>query len=86
MWDIKLNDYDTKSELPVHMVLGISHYTKIKKPDRARIGLPGEPIAEWTKQGCYMEFLKYKINRMIMVSKNSGNNLSVVLGGISKPS
>ena len=54
MWDIKLNDYDTKSELPVHMVLGTSHYTKIKKPDRARIGLPGEPITEWTKQGCYM--------------------------------
>ena len=24
--DIKLNDYDTKSELPIHMSLGISDY------------------------------------------------------------
>lgn len=27
---IKLNDYDTKSELPVHVVLGNSFYTEIK--------------------------------------------------------
>ena len=44
-----LNDYDTKSELPIHMILGISDYTKIKTPERVRIGLPREPIAELTK-------------------------------------
>ena len=36
------------------MILGIRDYTKIKTPDRARIGLPGEPIAELTKLGWYI--------------------------------
>ena len=35
--DVILNDYDTKSELPVHMIIGISDYTKIKTPETARI-------------------------------------------------
>ena len=33
LWNITLNDYDTKSELPIHMVLGISDYAKIKTPE-----------------------------------------------------
>ena len=49
--DITLSDYDTKSELPIHMILGISDYTKIKTPETARIGLPGEPIVELTQLG-----------------------------------
>ena len=49
--DITLRDYDTKSELPIHMILGISDYTKIKTPETARIGLPGEPIVELTQLG-----------------------------------
>ena len=52
--DITLNDYDTKSELLIHMILGIRDYTKIKTPDRARTGLPWEPIAELTKLGWYI--------------------------------
>ena len=39
--DITLNDYDTKSQLPIHMMLGISDYTTIKTLERVRIGLPG---------------------------------------------
>ena len=35
-------------------VLGISDYTKIKKPEKARTGLPGKPIAELTKLGRYI--------------------------------
>ena len=30
----------------VHMILGISDYSKIKTPNRARIGLPRKLIAE----------------------------------------
>ena len=52
--DITLNDYDSKSQLPIHVVLGVNEYTKIKTPERARIGLPGEPIAELTKLGWYI--------------------------------
>ena len=52
--DITLNDYNSKSQLPIHVVLGVNEYTKIKTPERARIGLPGEPIAELTKLGWYI--------------------------------
>ena len=51
---ITLNVYDTKSELPIHMILGISDYTIIKTPERAWTGLPREPIAELTKLGWYI--------------------------------
>ena len=46
--DIKLNDIVKKKELPVHVILGVSDYTKIKMQDRLRIGQPGDPIAELT--------------------------------------
>ena len=32
--DIKLNDYGIKSELPVHVILGIIDYTKLKIQER----------------------------------------------------
>ena len=38
-----------KSELPVHVILVISDYTKFKTQERAMVGLSGEPIAESTK-------------------------------------
>ena len=38
----------------VHIILAISDYSKIKTPNRARIGLLGKLIAEWTKLGWYM--------------------------------
>ena len=49
--DLQIDDHDLKSELPVHVILGISDYTKIKTQERRRIDLPGEPIAEQTKFG-----------------------------------
>ena len=49
--DQQINDHDLKSELPVHVILGINDYTKIKTQERPRVGLPGEPIAELTKFG-----------------------------------
>ena len=39
------------SELPVRVILGISHFTKIKTQERPRVGLPGEPIAELSLGG-----------------------------------
>ena len=52
--DITLNHYDTKSKLPIHMMLGVSDYKKIETQERARIGLPGKLIAELTKLGWYI--------------------------------
>ena len=49
--DIIINDTETKKELPVHVILGAGDYTKIKTQERARVGQPGEPIAELTKFG-----------------------------------
>ena len=46
-----INDHEPTSELPVHVILGISDYTKIKTQERPRVGLPEEPIAELTKFG-----------------------------------
>ena len=49
--DLQINNHDPESELPVHVILGISDFTKIKTQERPRVGLPGEQIAELTKPG-----------------------------------
>ena len=48
---IKINDNDTKPELPIHMILGASDYARIKVAERPRVGSPGEPVAELTRFG-----------------------------------
>ena len=40
--------------MPVHVILGVSDYTKIKMHDRLRIGQPGDPIAELTRFGWFI--------------------------------
>ena len=49
--DIEINDTDMKPVLPVHIVLGVNEYARLKTQERPRIGLEGEPIAELTKLG-----------------------------------
>ena len=49
--DIKINDHDRKPELPIHVILGVKNYIKIKTQQSPRVGLPGEPITELTKLG-----------------------------------
>ena len=44
-----MNNTDTKSSLPIHLILGASEYSKIKVQRLLRIGQPGEPIAELTR-------------------------------------
>ena len=63
MRDIKLNDFDTKGELPIHMILDISDYTRIETPERVRTGLPREPIVELTKLSCYKVYPGKEIER-----------------------
>ena len=48
---VEMTDYDPKSYLPVHLILGASDYAAIKTSERPRVGLPGEPVAEKTKLG-----------------------------------
>ena len=48
---IKVEDNDPKSELPVHLILGLSEYSKIKMEVVPRVGNSGEPVAELTRLG-----------------------------------
>ena len=46
-----IDDVDTKAELPVHIGVGASDFSKIKTNIPARIGKTGEPAAELIKFG-----------------------------------
>ena len=46
--DLQINNHGPKSELPAHVILGISDYPEIKIEERPRVGFLGEPIAELT--------------------------------------
>ena len=43
-----MDDEDTKQELPIHLILGASEYSRIKTQTKPKIGKAGEPIAELT--------------------------------------
>ena len=49
--DIKMNDTGMKAELPIHLILGTSEYTRIKVQEMPKVGQPGETIAELTRLG-----------------------------------
>ena len=48
---IKMNERDTKPELPIHVILGASNYAKTKMRKCPRVGKISEPIAEQIKMG-----------------------------------
>ena len=49
--EVVMNDVDTKSRLPVHVILGSGEYAKLKTDSGPKIGKPGEPVAELTRFG-----------------------------------
>ena len=51
---VVMNDEDTKAELPIHLILGASDYSRIKTDTKPKIEKPGEPIAELTTLGWTM--------------------------------
>ena len=48
---VKMLDEDTKTMLPVHLILRASEFARIKTEQGPRIGRPGEPVAEKTRFG-----------------------------------
>ena len=48
---IFLNDEDKNPELPIHLILGASAYSRIKTDTKPRIGQAGELVAELTSLG-----------------------------------
>ena len=49
--EVKMDDVDEKPHLPVHLILGVSDYAKIKTESKPKIGQPEEPVAELIKFG-----------------------------------
>ena len=49
-----MDDYNTKSYLPVHVILGAGVFAKIKTGTRPRVGSQGDPVPEHTKLGWFM--------------------------------
>ena len=45
---VKMDDEDTKLELPIHVILGASEYAKLKTNTLAKVRKPGEPVVELT--------------------------------------
>lgn len=46
---VRMDDSDTKERLPIHVILGVSEYTRIKTRSKPLVVGPGEPVAEQTK-------------------------------------
>ena len=51
---VVMDDKDKKGELPIHLILGASEYSRIKTETKPRTGKPSEPIAELTMLGWAM--------------------------------
>ena len=47
----KFEDPDTRTQIPIHLVLGASDYAKIKTTTAQNVGTPGQPVAEETLLG-----------------------------------
>ena len=48
---VDIIDTDTKDNLPIHLILGTSEYTKMKTNTLPRVGEVGDPVAEYTRFG-----------------------------------
>lgn len=48
---VVMNDNDTKQDLPIHVILGASDYSRVKTETKPKIGQSLEPIAEFTRLG-----------------------------------
>ena len=65
---IKIEDEDTKEQLPVYVVLGSGEYARIKTETKPHIGRDGDPVAEKTKLGWFLMSpgQEYDHNRMLL--------------------
>ena len=48
---IEVNDNDEKVQLPIHVILSVGDYARIKTKQPPLVGETGEPVGEYTKLG-----------------------------------
>ena len=48
---VKFEDHETRAQIPIQLVLGVSDYAKIKTTAALKVGRLGEPVAEKTLLG-----------------------------------
>lgn len=53
---VVMSDVDTKSRLPVYIILGAGDYAEVKAENVPKIGEPGQPVAGLTKFGWIIMF------------------------------
>ena len=72
---IKIEDRDTKQQLPVHMVLGSGKYARIKTETKPHIGKDGDWVAEKTKLGWFIMSpgQEFVYNEMLLTQTSQTN-------------
>ena len=51
---VNLTDNDKKDQLPIHVILSMGDYSRIKTTQPPLVGEAGEPVAEYTKLGWFI--------------------------------
>ena len=73
-------DPENRDQIPVHVVLGASEYAAVKTSYAQKVGHPGQPVAEKTRDGplCHLEekiamVLCYLLNQPLIITSNSAH-------------
>ena len=88
---VAIDDTDIKPNLPIHVILGVSEYSKIKTNSSPRVGKPGEPIAELTSFGWTIMFPGAETNSSsVYLTRSSSSDYEQlcsldVLGLVDRP-
>ena len=64
---VHLADDDKKDQLPVHVILSVGDYARIKTDRAPLIGQAGEPVAEYTKLGWFIMSPGSEFDRQTML-------------------
>ena len=72
---VQMEESDTKESLPVHVILGVNEYTKIKMAGYQRARAMGEPIAEHARFGWTIFSLgsEVDIQNMFLTQTSTGD-------------
>jgi hypothetical protein len=72
---VKMDDYDTKPQLPIHLVLGNGECARIKTSTKPLVGNDCEPIAEKTKLGWFIMSpgVEFDKNTMLMTQTSQAD-------------